>query len=124
MSRIRMAVAALLMTLSGGAFAAGPLPIPIPTLPGLSLVQILPTGGLGGLGGVPLLNIVLPGGVPGAPAPVAALLGTLTNALSPYANQLPLVGLVQIGDPFLRPIITPLSDVVYIPVLGAAFGNN
>jgi hypothetical protein len=118
-----MAAAALLMTLSGGAFAA-PLPIPVPTIPGLALVQLLPAGGLGALPALPSLSLILPGGIPAAPAPVVLLVGNLLNSLSPYAGQLPLVGLVQAGDPFLRPIITPLSDVVYIPVVGAAFDNN
>jgi hypothetical protein len=44
--------------------------------------------------------------------------------MSPFARQLPLVGLVETGDTMLRPIITPVSGPVYIPVLGAAFGTN
>lgn len=124
MSRIRMAFAALLMTMSGGAFAAGPLPLPVPTLPGLALVQVLPVNGLSGFGGLPSLTVILPGGIPHPPAEVALLLGNLTAAMDPFAQQLPLAGLIVAGDPYLRPIITPLSDVVYIPVLGAMYGHN
>jgi hypothetical protein len=118
MSRIRVAAAALLLSCSGSALAAGPgLPIPVPTIPGLAL---------------PALMGSLPSGAPslGLPAltfdspQLTQLLGNATSAMSPYAQQLPLVGLVEAGDPVLRPIITPLSDTVYIPVLGAAFGNN
>lgn len=55
MSRIRVSAAALLMMVSGSTFAAGPIPLPVPTLPGLDLGQVL--GGLdaGAMGGMPAL---------------------------------------------------------------------
>lgn len=127
MSRIRKSAAALLMMVSGSTFAAGPtLPLPIPTLPGVALGQVLGSLSLPGAGGLPSLGSlpILAGGLPSAPQPVVLLLGNLTVAMGPYARQLPLVGLVEAGDPVLRPIITPLSNAVYIPVVGAAFGNN
>lgn len=126
MSRIRAAAAALMLMVSGSTFAAGPgLPLPLPTLPGVSLVQLG-----GGLPGLSLLS--LGGGLPtslpalpvGPPQGLALLLGNLTVAMSPFAQQLPLAGLVKAGDPMLRPIITPVSGPVYIPVLGAAYGTN
>lgn len=124
MSRIRVAAAALLLSVSGSTMAAGAgLPIPIPTLPGLALGQ------LPGLPGLPALGLSLPG-LPGlglVSLPGLALLpGSVdfVDTASGFAAQLPLVGLVEAGDPMLRPLITPLSDAVYIPVLGAAFGNN
>lgn len=124
MSRIRMFAAALMTLVSGGAFAAGPLPIPVPTLPGLALGQFVPAGGgLPGLGSLPAMSLALPP-LPSAPQPVVLLLGSFNEAATPFASQLPLVGLVEAGDPMLRPIITPLSNAVYIPVLGASFGNN
>lgn len=124
--------------------ALGQLGIPalpgIPTL-GLALPSIGNLGlgiplGLGTIPGLPALS--LPGlpavGDSGAlslpPLPIAPpdtlvlLLGNLTVAMSPYANQLPLAGLVKMGDPMLRPIITPLTNYSYIPVIGAAFGTN
>ena len=127
MSRIRVAAAALLLMVSGSTLAAGPgLPLPIPTLPGVSLVQL----GGGGLPGLPsLLSIgAFPTSLPALPfAPpegIVLLAGNLTGAMSPFAQQLPLVGLIKAGDPMLRPIISQVSGPVYIPVLGAAFGTN
>jgi hypothetical protein len=131
MFRIRVAAAALLLTLSGSAFAAGPgLPLPVPTLPGVALVQLGDLGGDGllGLGSLPGLGsapgLSLPPLPFGPPEGLVLLLGNLTVSMSPFAQTLPLVGLVEAGDPVLRPLITPVSGPVYIPVLGAAFGTN
>ena len=119
MSRFRLAAAALLLSLSGSTLAAGPaLPLPIPTLPGLALGQ------LGSFPALPGGGAVIPALPFAPPEGLVLILGNLTVAMGSSAPQLPLVGLLEAGDTNLRPIIEPLSNVVYIPVLGAAYGNN
>ena len=95
------------------------IPLGLPGLPGLPALALpgLPAFGDSGALSLPPLPIAPPQGL-------VVLLGNLTLSLSPYAQMLPLATLVKTGDPMLRPIITPLTNYSYIPVIGAAFGNN
>lgn len=95
------------------------IPLGLPALPGLPAFALpgLPALGDSGALSLPPLPIA-------PPDAIVLLLGNLTVAMSPYAQSLPLVSLVDMGDPMLRPIITPLSNYAYIPVIGAAFGTN
>lgn len=72
MSQIRASAAALLMLVSCSGFAAGPIPLPVPTLPGLALGQVL--GNLPG-GGDALALPTLPG-------LDALIVGAVANGLS------------------------------------------
>ena len=101
MSRIRVSAAALLLMVSGSTFAAGPVPLPVPTLPGLSLITLLPTGmgsaGMPSLPGLSALTLFIPpNGLAGLPG-LGALPGQHGFHSPPVFGLLPGASLPGLG---------------------------